>query len=60
MYSGEWIIFTGNQIGSILGAACFEKAIQAGKKPGKLIENKKKKEKLISIYLHYRGIGHGS
>ncbi|KAI9357205.1 hypothetical protein BD770DRAFT_322263 [Pilaira anomala] len=34
--NGEWIIFTGNQIGSILGAACFEKAIQAGKKPEEL------------------------
>lgn len=33
--SGEWVIFTGNQIGSILGAASFEKAIAAGKKPGK-------------------------
>ncbi|KAG1351654.1 hypothetical protein G6F62_002920 [Rhizopus arrhizus] len=31
--NGEWIIFTGNQIGSILGAASFEKAIAAGKKP---------------------------
>lgn len=31
---GQWVIFTGNQIGSILGAASFEKAIQAGKKSG--------------------------
>ncbi|KAG1169097.1 hypothetical protein G6F70_008690 [Rhizopus microsporus] len=30
--NGEWIIFTGNQIGSILGAASFEKAIASGKK----------------------------
>lgn len=35
--SGEWIIFTGNQIGSILGAASFEKAIASGKKAGKVI-----------------------
>ncbi|GAA5795843.1 hypothetical protein EDC94DRAFT_595345 [Helicostylum pulchrum] len=34
--NGEWVIFTGNQIGSILGAASFEKAIQAGKKPEQL------------------------
>ncbi|KAG2230169.1 hypothetical protein INT48_003474 [Thamnidium elegans] len=34
--NGEWIVFTGNQIGSILGAASFEKAIQAGKKPEQL------------------------
>ncbi|CAO3678925.1 unnamed protein product [Rhizopus stolonifer] len=34
--NGEWIIFTGNQIGSILGAASFEKAIAAGKKPEQL------------------------
>ncbi|KAI8983747.1 hypothetical protein BDB01DRAFT_843111 [Pilobolus umbonatus] len=34
--SGEWIIFTGNQIGSILGAATYEKAISAGKKPDQL------------------------
>ncbi|KAI7888047.1 uncharacterized protein EV154DRAFT_519070 [Mucor mucedo] len=34
--NGEWIIFTGNQIGSILGAASFEKAIQAGKTPDQL------------------------
>ncbi|KAI9263681.1 hypothetical protein BY458DRAFT_534386 [Sporodiniella umbellata] len=34
--SGEWVIFTGNQIGSILGAASFEKAITEGKKPEKI------------------------
>ncbi|CAO3613777.1 unnamed protein product [Mucor hiemalis] len=34
--NGEWVIFTGNQIGSILGAASFEKAIQSGKKPENL------------------------
>ncbi|KAI8977624.1 hypothetical protein BDF20DRAFT_906547 [Mycotypha africana] len=34
--NGEWIIFNGNQIGSVLGAACFEKAIAAGKKPEQL------------------------
>ncbi|KAI8092267.1 Phosphoglucomutase/phosphomannomutase [Gilbertella persicaria] len=33
---GEWIIFTGNQIGSILGAASFEKAMTAGLKPDQL------------------------
>jgi hypothetical protein len=35
IYSGKWIIFNGNQIGSILGAAAFEKAIASGSKPGK-------------------------
>jgi phosphoglucomutase len=35
--SGQWVIFTGNEIGSILGAASFEKAIAAGKTPGKMI-----------------------
>ncbi|KAI9486531.1 MAG: hypothetical protein EXX96DRAFT_549427 [Benjaminiella poitrasii] len=33
---GQWIIFSGNQIGSILGAASFEKAIAAGYKPEQL------------------------
>lgn len=32
-FSGKWVIFTGNQIGSILGAASFEKAIAGGQKP---------------------------
>ncbi|KAI9308899.1 hypothetical protein BJ944DRAFT_259452 [Cunninghamella echinulata] len=34
--NGEWKIFSGNQIGSVLGAACFEKAILEGKKADKL------------------------
>ncbi|KAI7898662.1 uncharacterized protein BX663DRAFT_524309 [Cokeromyces recurvatus] len=33
---GQWIIFSGNQIGSILGAASFEKAIASGYKPEQL------------------------
>ncbi|OAD08840.1 hypothetical protein MUCCIDRAFT_176147 [Mucor lusitanicus CBS 277.49] len=31
--NGKWVIFTGNQIGSILGAASFEKAIASGQRP---------------------------
>ncbi|KAI7866258.1 hypothetical protein BDF14DRAFT_1875312 [Spinellus fusiger] len=34
--SGEWRLFTGNQIGSVLGAASFEKAMAAGKKADSL------------------------
>ncbi|KAI8081681.1 uncharacterized protein BX664DRAFT_366909 [Halteromyces radiatus] len=33
---GEWKIFTGNQIGSVLGAASYEKAIKSGKKSAEL------------------------
>jgi phosphoglucomutase len=36
---GEWKIFTGNQIGTILGAASYEKAITAGKKSGNLSQS---------------------
>ncbi|KAL7331662.1 hypothetical protein PS15p_203826 [Mucor circinelloides] len=34
--NGKWVIFTGNQIGSILGAASFEKAIASGQRPENL------------------------
>ncbi|CEP10434.1 hypothetical protein [Parasitella parasitica] len=30
--NGKWVIFTGNQLGSILGAASFEKAIASGQR----------------------------
>ncbi|CAO3594849.1 unnamed protein product [Absidia cylindrospora] len=34
--NGEWKVFTGNQIGTVLGAASYEKAIASGKTPGQL------------------------
>ncbi|KAI8374330.1 uncharacterized protein BYT42DRAFT_547388 [Radiomyces spectabilis] len=34
--SGEWRLLSGNQIGSVLGAACLEKAVAAGKPKDKL------------------------
>lgn len=45
---GEWKIFSGNQIGSVLGAASFEKAILEGKKAGNkliLLGRRKKRKK---------------
>ncbi|KAI8333695.1 hypothetical protein BC941DRAFT_434208 [Chlamydoabsidia padenii] len=33
---GEWKIFTGNQIGAVLGAASYEKALASGKKAEQL------------------------
>ena len=50
IYSGEWKLFTGNQIGTVLGAACFEKAKASGIPIGKVIESKSEIWDFVDFY----------